>query len=531
MGGSILGGRFELVEVIGRGATGRVWRAVDTESGPVAVKVLAEELSADSVVVARFKREQSILTGLSHPNLVEVRAIVAEDGRLAIVMDLVDGGDLRTWFVQRGRLAPAAACAVAAQVFAALGVVHGAGIAHRDLKPENILLERAGDESTLMVRLTDFGIAHAADSPTLTRLTGVIGTPDYMAPELSTETHGTSAVDVYSTGVILYESLFGRTPFGGGHPVAVLRRHEDQAPFRPAGTPEELWSVLERLLAKDPHGRPDARTAELAVRQLAEHLVGLGPLPALTAETLDEYRGRLPTPSTDANNTIIRNRPQQPEAIALEAPTIGRGSKRRFAVLTGVAMLALTAGMAVARPGPFAPNTPARIAANTTTTGSIATSAPTKTTTTTTTTTTTVPNTATTVTEPPTTVAPTRPTRATPDAVVDTPATNDTAPPQEDGTPPPTAQPTPSAPRNAPTITSANFTGSQICSAWTAVEGAEWYDGIYDSNVSGHGTLPRNSGATQGCAAAAPGQHVCFQLRAGNSVGPGPYSVEWCMDV
>ena len=123
--------------------------------------------------------------------------------------------------------------------------MHAAGVIHRDLKPENVLLNLS-DPGNPQVRLSDFGIARLTFGPSLTRLTGLIGTPEYMAPELAEHDHGTPASDLYSMGIILYELLAGTTPFAGGHPVAVLRRHLEEAPPRLESLPKPLWRTLGR---------------------------------------------------------------------------------------------------------------------------------------------------------------------------------------------------------------------------------------------------------------------------------------------
>ena len=132
--------------------------------------------------------------------------------------------------------------------------VHAAGVIHRDVKPENVLVERTN--GSVSARLTDFGVSRFADGPTLTRVTGMIGTPEYMAPELAEHDQVSPAVDVYSTGILIYELCCGRTPFAGGTAISVVRRHTEMEPPRPAGLPDGLWALLAAMLAKDPDERP-----------------------------------------------------------------------------------------------------------------------------------------------------------------------------------------------------------------------------------------------------------------------------------
>ncbi len=278
-----LGSRYVLHDMLGRGAMGEVFRGTVRESGaPVAIKVLRPELMADRDMVSRFVRERSILTSISHPNVVRVIDLVVEGDTLGIVMEMVQGRDLRRTLAEEQTRSPAAAAWLCRQLFAGLTAVHAVGVVHRDIKPENILLDI--DYEQVRVKLTDFGIARLTYGTALTRITGLIGTPEYMAPETAQDGTATSAADLYSTGIVLYEMLAGRTPFAGGPPLAVLRCQAEEPPPPIPGLPLGLWAYIESLLAKDPSGRPPSavKAAEMLLA-LEPELAGLPALPAMTA--------------------------------------------------------------------------------------------------------------------------------------------------------------------------------------------------------------------------------------------------------
>ncbi|HSV67406.1 MAG TPA: serine/threonine-protein kinase [Mycobacteriales bacterium] len=266
--GRPLGSRYLLEEPIGRGASGQVWRGRRDDGTPVAVKVLRSELTEEPDSVVRFLRERTTLVGLHHPHLVGVHDLVVEGDTFAIVMELVDGADLRQ-AVDSPRPSGRTATVVLGQVASALAAVHAAGIIHRDLKPENILVTGEGDD--VFARLTDFGIAWTAGAAALTRLSRVVGTPAYVAPELVSGRPATAAADVYALGVVAYELLTGNRPFDGEHPAALLRAHLADKPARPRDLPAPVWRVVAACLDKEPAARPTAA-------ELATVLPGLGPL-------------------------------------------------------------------------------------------------------------------------------------------------------------------------------------------------------------------------------------------------------------
>ncbi|WP_055495127.1 serine/threonine-protein kinase [Streptomyces sp. TP-A0356] len=278
-----IGSRYTANQILGRGSAGTVWLGEGPE-GPVAIKLLREDLASDQELVGRFVQERTALLGLDHPHVVSVRDLVVDGNDLALVMDLVRGTDLRTRLDRERRLAPEAAVAIVADVAEGLAAAHAAGVVHRDVKPENVLLDMQGPlgpGGAHPALLTDFGVAKLIDSPRRTRATKIIGTPDYLAPEIVEGLPPRAAVDIYALATVLYELLAGFTPFGGGHPGAVLRRHVTETVVPLPGIPEELWQLIVQCLAKAPASR--LRASELAAR-LREQLPLLAGMPPLDVD-------------------------------------------------------------------------------------------------------------------------------------------------------------------------------------------------------------------------------------------------------
>jgi serine/threonine-protein kinase len=275
-----IGSRYTAHQILGRGSAGTVWLGEGPE-GPVAIKMLREDLASDQELVGRFVQERTALLGLEHPNVVSVRDLVVDGNDLALVMDLVRGTDLRTRLDRDRRLAPEAAVAIVADIADGLAAAHAAGVVHRDVKPENVLLDMQGPlgpGGSHRALLTDFGVAKLIDTPRRTRATKIIGTPDYLAPEIVEGLPPRAAVDIYALATVLYELLAGFTPFGGGHPGAVLRRHVTETVAPLPGIPDELWQLLVQCLAKAPASRLRASELGARLRELLPLVAGMPPL-------------------------------------------------------------------------------------------------------------------------------------------------------------------------------------------------------------------------------------------------------------
>ena len=226
-----LGSGYWLERPIGSGTTGSVWRGQRFADGaPVAVKVLWPQHAGHPDAVARFLRERTALRGLRHPHLVSVHDLVVEGDTLAVVMDLVDGWDLRD-AMRGGEVIGDEMLIVLSQVARALAYVHDAGLVHRDVKPENILISRRDGEP--WARVADFGLLWEAGARALTNPGQTLGTPAYLAPELFTDRPYGPPVDIYALGVTAYELVGGRRPFAAVNPLALMRAHLDDKPGVP----------------------------------------------------------------------------------------------------------------------------------------------------------------------------------------------------------------------------------------------------------------------------------------------------------
>ena len=266
--GTLLGGRYELDQIIGRGGMAEVWRARDLRLvRDVAIKRLRIDLASDPTFQARFRREAQSAAGLNHPNIVAVYDTGEERDTKSdvmvpyIVMELVEGVTLREVLRDGRKIVPARALEFTAGVLDALSYSHRAGIIHRDIKPANVMLTPAGT-----VKVMDFGIARAvADtSATMTQTAAVIGTAQYLSPEQARGEKVDQRSDLYSVGCLLYELLCSEPPFKGGSPVSVAYQHVRETPVPPSQRDPEVTPAMDAItlkaLAKSPNDRyQDAR--------------------------------------------------------------------------------------------------------------------------------------------------------------------------------------------------------------------------------------------------------------------------------
>jgi serine/threonine-protein kinase len=253
---------------LGEGATGAVYRAVRGDGLEVALKVLKQALAQDKTYLARFRREARVATEVQHRNLVPVLEFGEDRGLVFMATEFRDDGSLADLIAADGRL-PVADCArLAAEIAAGLGALHHHGIVHRDVKPSNVMLDRARASA-----LTDFGLARGYAYTVLTRPGQVLGTLDYLAPELIEGKEATPASDVYALGCLVYECVTGMPPFSEGGIFEVAVAHMEQDPpdprtFRDTLSDDFAWALL-RALQKDPAERPPTATSYAHILSVA----------------------------------------------------------------------------------------------------------------------------------------------------------------------------------------------------------------------------------------------------------------------
>jgi len=278
MQNEVLGERYQLQDPIGRGGMATIYRGRDTRMERiVAVKVLREVYSTDPKFVTRFQREAKAASALTHPNIVQVYDYGQSDGNYYIVMELIEGADLRRYLRSRGVLAIDRAVIIAHDVALGLSAAHRRGIVHRDVKPQNVLVGRDGS-----IKLTDFGIASVYKDINAERLTTTgmtLGTVQYYAPEQAQGEIVSPAADVYALGIVMYEMLTGRTPFDGDTPVAVAMQHIQDIPIAPTqynpNIPQVLEDIIMRCLEKVPEMRyRDGGVLARALEVLGEEEMG-----------------------------------------------------------------------------------------------------------------------------------------------------------------------------------------------------------------------------------------------------------------
>jgi eukaryotic-like serine/threonine-protein kinase len=343
-GEGLIGGRYELGELLGRGGMAEVRKGHDTRLGRVvAIKRLRTDLASDATFQARFRREAQSAASLNHPAIVAVYDTgeePASDGtgvsQPYIVMEFVAGRTLRDILREGRKILPERALEITSGVLSALDYSHRAGIIHRDIKPGNVMLTPSGD-----VKVMDFGIARAmSDSNTMTQTAAVVGTAQYLSPEQARGETVDSRSDVYSAGCLLYELLTGRPPFVGDSPVAVAYQHVREPARPPSDHDTDLPPAVDAIVMKALAKRLEDRyQSAAAMRSDIERYLAGRPVQAPAHTPLPPVP---PEPSPSDTSTSVRP-PVPPEDYYDDDR--GRGGPRTSVlILLGLLVLALIVG-------------------------------------------------------------------------------------------------------------------------------------------------------------------------------------------
>jgi len=249
--GTTFAGRYQVIEEMGRGGMGKVYKVIDTRlNEELALKVIHPEIAVKEKIIERFGNELKMARKISHKNVCRMYHLEEEKGIHYLTMEFIQGESLKDMIGMMGQLSPGQALSVVKQVCEGLAEAHKLGVVHRDLKPSNIMIDREGN-----ARIMDFGIARSLKAKGITRTGTMIGTPEYMSPEQVEGLETDHRSDIYSLGVILYEMVAGRIPFDGETPFSIALKHKSEKPQDPTEInpqiPENISRLIMRCLEKD----------------------------------------------------------------------------------------------------------------------------------------------------------------------------------------------------------------------------------------------------------------------------------------
>ncbi|WP_330478139.1 serine/threonine protein kinase [Streptomyces platensis] len=336
--GEVFAGRYELIDPIGRGGVGAVWRAWDARRRRyVAAKVLQQ---SDAHTLLRFVREQALR--IDHPHVLAPASWAADDDKVLFTMDLVNGGSLAHLIGDYGPLPPRFVCTLLDQLLAGLTAVHAEGVVHRDIKPANVLLEATGTGRPHL-RLSDFGIAMRKGEPRLTEANYVVGTPGYFAPEQLLGAEPDFPADLFAVGLVALYLITGTKP-----DAEAMSRHFTQhgIPNSPEGVPEPLWQVLASLVHPDPDARFKTATG---ARKAILSAVELLPDATIEEEIVEVFDHIGPLPAGFGPDGPLH--PRSPAGPTTAGATTGTGA-------TGQVSMSDTGSFQLAPPEPSTPPTP-----------------------------------------------------------------------------------------------------------------------------------------------------------------------------
>ncbi|PTQ86422.1 serine/threonine protein kinase [Trichococcus patagoniensis] len=352
--GKKLGGRYKIVRHIGSGGMANVYLGHDLIlDRPVAIKVLRFDFRDNKDALRRFQREALSATQLIHPNIVGVYDVDEEDGLQYIVMEFIDGTDLKKYIDIQGRVSPEKSIHIMHQVLSAVALAHKNRIIHRDIKPQNILIDNQD-----RIKITDFGIAVALSETSITQTNTLLGSVHYLSPEQARGSMATSKSDIYALGVVLYELLSGTVPFDGESAVSVALKHfQEPMPFIRESHPEipqSLENVILKATAKEPLDRYATCEEMMADLDTCLNEERLHEAPFMPVSLLQETKVLTPLSAevvakADSGNTLV-SPPPSVKAEPIHEYESGReaagGKKKRknwTFVLFGVLLLGLIA--------------------------------------------------------------------------------------------------------------------------------------------------------------------------------------------
>ena len=354
--GKLIGGRYEIISLVGSGGMADVYNAVDNRlSRQVAIKVLKEEYSSDKNFVMKFRAEAQSVAGLSHPNIVNVYDVGEDEGLHYIVMELVEGITLKKFIERKGRLELKEAVGIAIQIAQGMEAAHTNHIIHRDIKPQNIIISKEGK-----VKVTDFGIAKAATSNTIAAGQAV-GSVHYISPEQARGGYSDEKSDIYSLGITLYEMISGKMPFAADNTVSVALLHinEEAVPLRELDPeiPASIEKIVQKCMQKKPERRYLTATELIADLRKAvsepegdyvdfnQAVVTDSPTINISGEELETIKkGRYNTDKNSRTNEKIRKRePREIREIPEDEEEVMDPKMEKLILFGGIAAIIILA--------------------------------------------------------------------------------------------------------------------------------------------------------------------------------------------
>jgi len=244
--GSLFANRYEVIDMLGRGGMGTVYRVFDKKIvEDVAIKILKPEIASERTTIARFSNELKFARKITNKNVCKMYDLNEHEGNHFITMEYVPGEDLKSFIRRSGQVSIGKAVAIAKQICLGLAEAHRLGVVHRDLKPSNIMIDEEGNS-----KIMDFGIARSTEVKGITEAGMIVGTPEYMSPEQAEGDEVDQRSDIYSIGVILYELVTGNAPFKGKTPISIAFKHKTDIPQEPSEFNTQVNDRLSGIILK-----------------------------------------------------------------------------------------------------------------------------------------------------------------------------------------------------------------------------------------------------------------------------------------